>query len=342
MPALWHPEVFQGLKKHRNYFEGWYFRHSDGTPAGTWAFIPGIALGARAGEGYAFVQAIEGAEGRSYWFEYPLSAFRASPKELDIQVGDNRFGPEGIHLSLHSDSDSISGKLSYSHLTPIPTPPWRAIWRPGVMGPFSFVPFMECRHGLVSLDHSVSGQIDTPLGSFTYRDGRGYIEKDWGSSMPSSWIWTQCNYFPHKGDSVMLSVARIPWMGSSFTGFLCAGSLGGESFIHATWSGARIAKLEACGSTLRCTIRYRGGSLGLSLGREGYSLAKGLLRAPVQGLLSRRISESQDARMEVLRDEQGRRYETSSCCAGLELAGAMEELGLAYGEESSVQGQKEA
>ena len=109
---------------------------------------------------------------------------------------------------------------------------------------------MECRHGLLSLDHSVEGGFDhdgrrVEMGSSERAAGRagagrGYIEKDWGSSMPSSWIWMQSNNFEAAGDSFMLSIANIPWLGSAFTGFLCVGSLGGELVREATYTGARL------------------------------------------------------------------------------------------------------
>jgi hypothetical protein len=41
-------------------------------------------------------------------------------------------------------------------------------------------------------------------------NGRGYTEKDHGSSFPSLWIWLQTNSFPQNpGTSVFASVARI-------------------------------------------------------------------------------------------------------------------------------------
>ena len=42
-----------------------------------------------------------------------------------------------------------------------------------------------------------------------------------GKSMPSAWIWTQSNTFEDRSsNSFMLSVANIPWLGKSLTGFL--------------------------------------------------------------------------------------------------------------------------
>ena len=57
--------------------------------------------------------------------------------------------------------------------------------RPGVMGPFSFVPFMECYHGVVNIDHKISGSLMINNEEIDFTDGYGYIEKDWGKSFPN-------------------------------------------------------------------------------------------------------------------------------------------------------------
>ena len=49
--------------------------------------------------------------------------------------------------------------------------------------------------------------------SFKFNDGNGYIEKDWENPMPSSWIWIQTNNFKNSNSSIMISIARIPWLG---------------------------------------------------------------------------------------------------------------------------------
>src|SRR5208337_1435148 len=177
-------------------------------------------------------------------------AFRASTDRLDIRVGGNVFAEEGIVLDLSSEEGRFRGELSFGPFKRLPS---RVFW-PGVMGPYYFVPFMECRHGLVSLDHGVDGSFEHDSrrvemgrpGSDDGSRGRGYIEKDWGSSMPSSWIWMQSNNFESAGDSFMLSIADIPWLGAAFTGFLCVGCLGGRGPLggrllrEATYTGARL------------------------------------------------------------------------------------------------------
>ena len=192
MRNLWSPASFQGRNKKRRYFEGWYFKHSGGTGEGVWSFIPGISLGDKPGSGYAFVQAIEGRIGRSWWFQYPAEEFHAAESGLDIRVGKNRFTDKGIELDLSDGVSRISGAFAYGPFSIMKFP----FWSPGVMGPFSFAPKMECNHGLVSLDHSVDGQVEIDGHRVSIVDGRGYIEKDWGHSMPESWIWTQSNDFP--------------------------------------------------------------------------------------------------------------------------------------------------
>ena len=318
MRNLWSPASFQGRNKKRRYFEGWYFKHSGGTGEGVWSFIPGISLGDKPGSGYAFVQAIEGRIGRSWWFQYPAEEFHAAESGLDIRVGKNRFTDKGIELDLSDGVSRISGAFAYGPFSIMKFP----FWSPGVMGPFSFAPKMECNHGLVSLDHSVDGQVEIDGHRVSIVDGRGYIEKDWGHSMPESWIWTQSNDFPVRGDSVMLSVAKIPWLGSSFRGFLCAISHGGEKRLFATYNGSRIAALSVTDDRVACAITRGGKAAGESLEISVTRSRGGILRAPLAGLLSRRIAEAVDARLAVSYSRRGALvFEAESSLAGLEIAG---------------------
>ncbi len=200
-------------------------------------------------------------------------------------------------------------------------------WSPGVMGPFSFAPKMECNHGLVSLDHRVDGQIAVDGRRVSIADGRGYIEKDWGHSMPESWIWTQSNDFPVRGDSVMLSVAKIPWLGSSFRGYLIVVSHGGEKRLFATYNGSRIEALSVTDDRISCAIARGGKAAGESLEISVTRSRGGILRAPLAGLLSRRIAEAVDARLAV---RYTRRcalvFEAESSLAGLEVAGDVDAM----------------
>jgi hypothetical protein len=318
MPAsLWN-EYYKGAHRKRRYFEGWYFKQVSADLGEAWSFIPGISRGERKGEDYCFVQAIEGGSGRTWWFQYPAEDFRAAGDRLDIRVGRSSFSETGIALDLEGEAGSIRGELRFGPFKKLDT----SLLRPGVMGPYAFAPFMECKHGLLSLSHRVEGSFEVLSGgesrSVRIVSGRGYLEKDWGSSMPSSWIWMQSNNFASEGDSFMLSIARIPWLGSAFTGFLCVGSLGGRSLLEASYTGARLSLLGLEDGRLSLALLGRHTRLEVSARRS----RGGLLRAPVRGSLTRRISESLDAFVALRWLEDGRViFEGEAPGAGLELVG---------------------
>lgn len=334
----WSPASFQGGGKKRNYFEGWYFKHSGGIDEGVWSFIPGIALGSEKGLSYAFIQVIEGKTGRSWWFQYHVEEFHAAEAGLDIQVGKNRFTDKGIEFDLADGESRIKGAFAYGPFTIMKFP----FWSPGVMGPFTFMPGMECNHGLVSLDHRVDGSFEVDGRSVSISDGRGYIEKDWGRSMPESWIWTQSNDFPCRGDSLMLSVAKIPWFGSSFRGFLCVFSHGGNKHLFATYNGSRIESLSVTDEKVDCVISRghlrRPAKVNSVCSLDGkipdelleISVKRsrgGILRAPDAGLLSRRIAEAVDARLAVRYLCRGTLiFEFESPLAGLEVVGDLKTM----------------
>ena len=68
--------------------------------------------------------------------EFPGEDFRQ--KEREIIIGKNRFGEKGIRLALQVPGLNIKGKLNFGVLSPL---------KYDIMGPFSLVPFMECRYG---------------------------------------------------------------------------------------------------------------------------------------------------------------------------------------------------
>jgi tocopherol cyclase len=320
MPRKPWNEFYKGEGRTRRYFEGFYFKQVSADRSEAWSFIPGISRGDRKGEGYSFAQVIEGKSGRTWWFQYPLEEFVASADRLELRVGKSRFGDSGIVLDLEGEEGRFRGELRFGAFRGLPSKP---LW-PGVMGPFSFLPLMECRHGLISLDHRVTGDFVAGGRRISMGGaGRGYIEKDWGSSMPSSWIWMQSNNFAAEGDSFMLSIARIPWLGSAFTGFICVGSLAGRLLREATYTGARLRD-----------FRLEDGGLSLAIVRGSSRLEivasrsrGGLLRAPVNGLLTRRISESVDAGIGLRWTEKGKVvFEGEATGAGLELVGDVPSL----------------
>ena len=187
------------------------------------------------------------------------------------------------------------------------------------MGWYRFVPFMQCYHEVVSLTHQLEGSLVMDGKTYPFDQGCGYAEKDWGSSMPSAWIWMQSNSFSQRNSSFMLSVANIPWVGKSFTGFL--GFFLQEGVLHrfATYTGAGLQIRKTGEDTLNITIRDRKNSYFITAIRNN----SGLLHAPVKGSMDRRIPESIDARLwlKVLNREEKLIFCDSTSIAGLEMVG---------------------
>ncbi|MDF2567523.1 MAG: hypothetical protein K0R90_979, partial [Oscillospiraceae bacterium] len=111
-----------------------------------------------------------------------------------------------------------------------------------IMGPFCKIPFMECNHGVISANHHLSGKIKINDTVINFKDGNGYIEKDWGNSFPKKYAWTQCNSFEQQNISIMASAAEIPFLGLNFNGCIAFVIYGGKEYRLATYNGAKILK----------------------------------------------------------------------------------------------------
>ena len=142
----------------------------------------------------------------------------------------NVFCKDGMRLNLHGSGILATGELKFTELTPLEY---------DIMGPFKLVPFMECRHSIVSMRHRVNGEIFINGESYKFDNDSGYIEGDRGCSFPSRYVWTQ-SFF--EGGSLMLSVAEIPFAMRRFTGIICVILWQGRQFRLATYLGARVIK----------------------------------------------------------------------------------------------------
>ncbi len=309
--SLFRPWAFQGSLSRRNYFEGWYFKHVSADKQQVWSFIPGISISS--GGRHSFIQVLNGMTAESQVYEYAVEDFFASGKELNVQIEKSRFSKEGIRLELKNSSRKISGDLSYSHMEEYPS----SVSKPGIMGWYSFVPFMECKHGVVSMYHKLSGGLHINETFVDFKDGTGYIEKDWGTSFPESWVWLHCNTFDSSHTSFTFSVAKIPWLGSYFIGFISYLKLEDRFINLSTWSNARIEKLSYSGKVLHVRLsnkKYR-------LEIEALNKQAGLLKAPELGSMTRIIKESVDATVELkLSDPSGNiLFHDKGSRAGMEL-----------------------
>ena len=205
------PDGYHGRGKKNPFFEGWYYKIIDSTGQNTWAIIPGIFRSRAPEKTHCFVQVFNGQTGHVAYHAYALDEFHSSGGPMDIRIGPNRFTKDRISLHIESSEGRLEGQLNFTDIVPWPV----TLLSPGVMGWYAWAPFMQCYHGIVSLDHAIEGSLAINTQQIDFTGGRGYTEKDWGRSFPASWIWFQTNHFDKPGTSLMASVAIIPWFHSS-------------------------------------------------------------------------------------------------------------------------------
>ena len=314
---MMNPPAFQGSMRYRNYFEGWYLKNVSEDLSSVVSFIPGISLSRRS---HSFVQVINGTTGWTEYFDFPVEDFKPGKDGFDVEVSGNRFSMEGLHIDIDKGGHRITSDLGF--VNPLSFP--KTILSPGIMGWYTFVPRMECYHGVVSMDHGLQGSVEIDGEEMGFHGGRGYIEKDWGRSFPESWIWLQCNNFQSDDISFMLSIAKIPWMGRHFNGFLSFLRIGDKVHRFATYTGARVERIDLDGQELGIVLGDRKHRLEITAAQK----SAGELAAPVRGNMDRRIKESVDSEVSIKLLNMKGDIEISSNGrrAGLEIMGDIDSL----------------
>lgn len=288
LKTLWRPEVYHGFGRKGNFFEGWFFKLVDRTKENIFAFIPGISFGK---DPHAFIQVLDGMTHYSSYIRFPIEAFAASKNKMEIQIIDNIFSSKTIHLNITDGKRQIVGKVDFGELKPWPI----TIASPGVMGWYAFVPLMECFHGVVSFDHPLTGTLSINGKCIQFDAGRGYIEKDWGRSFPSAYIWIQSNHFERTGVSLMASVAKIPWLKRAFRGFIIGLYIDGKFYRFTTYNGAQLNSVKVNDFQVQIQVSNKKYFLKIeSLRSEG-----GLLNAPYHEKMVTRISETLNSRVKI-------------------------------------------
>jgi tocopherol cyclase len=285
-----HPAIYHGHNKQPPYFEGWYYKLISADERTRFAVIPGIFKG-QAGGDHAFVQILDGMNGRASYHEYPAEAFHADEERFDVRVGPNRFTRDFISLNIDDDQRLARGQLHFSGGTGWPV----SVLEPGVMGWYAWLPFMECYHGVLSFDHHIAGSLQMDDETLNFTDGRGYMEKDWGQAFPSAYIWFQTNHFEHEHTSLFGSAALIPSMGRVWRGFLMGFWHQNKLYKLTTYTGATIERLDLTDDHVYLTIADKRFRIETVAERK----SGGLLKAPVRTEMHKRVDETMQSTVDV-------------------------------------------
>ena len=249
-------------------FYGWYLKCQSDTQ--TLAVIPAVHNTGR--KRTCSIQIIT--DNNAWTVTFTADVFQRTKR--NIFIGENQFGKDGIHLAIHTSQLTIKGKLEFGSLCPL---------KYDIMGPFALVPFMECRHSVWSMRHSVRGNVYINGEKYSFHNAWGYWEGDQGRSFPKEYVWTQCCF---SGGSLMLSVADIPMAGIHFTGVIGAILWQGKEYRIATYLGAKVVQIQ------NNMVRVIQGNL--ELDAQLLEASERPLKAPAKGDMVRTIHESASCR----------------------------------------------
>ncbi|MDX2161582.1 MAG: tocopherol cyclase family protein [bacterium] len=317
-----HPNWYHGHHQRPPFFEGWYYKLVTPDRAARYAIIPGIFLSDDPAQHHAFVQVFDGVSGRATYHRYPADQFHAAADRFDVRIGANHFTADGFTLAIDDSLRRVAAEVRFTGLTPYPV----TALSPGIMGPFAYLPFMECYHGVVSLDHAVAGILHDDDQAIRFDGGRGYIEKDWGKSFPAGWVWMQTNHFDALGTSLSASIAVTPMLGQWFPGFIAAFWHAGTLHRFTTYTGARVETLAIRDDQVHWVMRGIEHRLEIHAARADASLLPG----PDRVAMDMRVPETLKASIHVclsrLRGGSRPLFDGTGECAGLEVAGDVARL----------------
>ncbi|MCS6834978.1 MAG: tocopherol cyclase family protein [Anaerolineae bacterium] len=284
-----HPAWYHGHGRRPPFFEGWYYKVVDKREQARYAFIPGVFIHQDPAKTHSFIQVLDGTYGSATYHRF--ATFEAKPHAFNVRIADNHFSTEHIHLNLDDEQGRVCGELHFEGLTPWPV----TLASPGIMGWYGWLPVMETYHGVLSLDHRIIGRLEVNGQVIDFTDGRGYIEKDWGTSFPSGYIWMQTNHFNAPHTSLTASIAVIPNLGRRFAGFIVGFWHNGMLYRFTTYNGSKVFTLRVSDTIVEWTLYNRYHELQILATRaEG-----GLLKGPLREDMHMRVDETMIATAEL-------------------------------------------
>jgi tocopherol cyclase len=308
-----HPFIFQGKMSYKKYFEGWYFKQVDTDSKTSLSLIFGISLNPKKPSSFIQVIVKEIHQPIQTWFiEYPIEAFRIDQEPYILHIAESYFSLNQVHIDISTKDLMMKADLNYDDLHSLT----HSFYSPNIMGPFAYLPKMQCNHGVISMQHMVNGTAQINQVNLNFNQGKGYIEKDWGSSFPNRYVWVSANHFELEDVSFMLSVASIPVGMLSFEGIIAQVSTNSKIYRIATYYGAKKQSLKLIENGFELAIKQ--GHLTLKVNAQYEDRVD--LKSPRLGEMSSTIKEGLGGTVEIeLMDKKQTLLRLKSAYSGIEV-----------------------
>lgn len=312
------PILFQGALNKKHYFEGWYYKQVTADQKTSLSFIPGVSL--NAGENHSFIQYIlvqtdknDKATTQTGYIPFSVDDFHYEDAPFQVNIGESTFTEKQLKVNLADHSRHFQGEIQLGDLYPIQT----TRLQPNIMGIFGYIPKMECYHGVLSMKHNLSGHIRINDEKIDFNGGKGYIEKDWGTSFPKQYIWLHSNHFQNETASLFFSVAHIPFHFTEFEGFICNLVVNDKEYRFATYNRSRCFIEDISSDDVKVSLENSQARLEI----HAQVLEQGELIAPVRGDMQKTIKEGIAGIINIhLKDKKsGEIYEDLGQNSGVEI-----------------------
>jgi tocopherol cyclase len=299
--------------QHRqNFFEGWYYKFVLEEANLTLALIPGISLDKK--DPHAFIQVFISPQMIFKYIRFDMNDFHVQENPFKVNIKNQIFSLNHVLIDLQEGDLQLKLNCELNDLTPIQT----TLISPTIMGPFHYIPRMECNHGIVSMNHLVNGIITVNGLSTSFNNQKGYIEKDWGTSFPRKYVWCQSNNFSNPDVSVFLSIATIPMIGFEFEGLIANISVGKDEYRFATYTFAKF-HIETLDDYTRVITLTQGKHKAVFKINSPSSIA---LVSPKQGSMSDMIKEGLEGVITLtLYENQKTIFQDTGYHSGVEFSG---------------------
>lgn len=245
---------------------------------------------------------------------YSFQDFSFINSPFSIKIANNSFSLDEINIDINNSFHmlNIEGNIHFSNRTSIAS----NFFAPNIMGPFSYFPSMECNHAVLSMKSNVSGSLHFNDNLINFDNGVAYIEKDWGTSFPKSYIWCQSNEFLAFPANFMLSIAKIPLGNLNFTGIISDISFENKEYKFTTYYGAKLKKYDVNNNSIFIEIQQGNKTLSVSSLSENSNF----LLAPSNGKMNKEILESISSKINVqIKEKDKIIFSNSGFNSGLEI-----------------------
>ena len=276
------------------------------------AFIPGISINKK--DPHTFIQVFVSSEHelKTEYHRFKSDEFIYSHDQFSIQIDGQSFSANNLEVNLEKNGLNVRGKLSLEQHTPIK----KNIYQPNIMGPFAYLSFMECYHGVLSMQSIIKGSLEVNGQTVDFTGGKAYLEKDWGKSFPKAYVWLQSNHFTNKKTSLMFSYAIIPFKVLSFKGLIVNLVYNEKEYRFSSYNLSKVIKKEIEGNSALFVLKKGKYQLHIKATKD----KEIELKSPSFGQMNQTIKEGLSGYIEVkLYEKDVLIYEDTGYNAGIEI-----------------------